>query len=76
LRQVNRHPILRICKQKNFFGKTFSAFKAQAPPIERELPVGFALHKLGACVADEQQISLVRTFALFNIPAVADFCYN
>jgi hypothetical protein len=73
---ANKHAILRIRKQKKlFFWQTFSAFEQafEPRPIELELPVDFALPKLGACVADEQQISLVKTFALFNITAVAHF---
>jgi hypothetical protein len=66
---------MRFCasasKKSFFFRQTFSAFEPR--PIELELPVDFALPKLGVCVADEQQISLVKTFALFNITAVAHF---
>jgi hypothetical protein len=68
---------MRFCasasKQKKlFFWQTFSAFEPR--PIELELPVDFALPKLGVLVSrDEQQISLVKTFALFNITAVAHF---
>jgi hypothetical protein len=67
---------MRFCasasKQKKlFFGKRSPLLSRR--PIELELPVDFALPKLGVCVADEQQISLVKTFALFNITAVAHF---